>query len=52
MHHAYSADYLQIGNLRQVRQDFVLHAVSEIGVRFFFTKIFKRQHSDALFGNC
>ena len=34
----------------RVGQDFVLHAVGEEGVRFFFAQIFERKHRDAFLG--
>ncbi len=33
-HHARAADHLQIRDLRQVGQDFILHAVGEVSVLF------------------
>ena len=44
-----AADDFEIGNLRQVRQNIVLHAVGKIGVLLVITEIFKRQHGDTFF---
>jgi hypothetical protein len=37
---------LQVTNLRKVRQDIVLHTVSEVGVFLFIAQILERQHRD------
>ena len=47
LHHACATDHFQIGDFREVRQDFVLHAIGEISVLFIATKIFEWQHRDA-----
>ena len=49
LHHGGAADHFQVGDLRQVGQDLVLHAIGEEGVRFFFAQIFERKHRDAFF---
>jgi hypothetical protein len=43
-----AADYFEVGNFRQVSENFVLHAVSEIGVFLFAAQVLKRQHGNAL----
>ena len=50
LHHAGAADHFQVRDPGQVGEDFVLHAVGEKGVRFFFAQIFERKHGDAFFG--
>ena len=50
LHHRSAADHFQIGDLRQVGENFVLHAIGEIGVVFVVAEVFKRQHSDAFVG--
>src|SRR4029077_15795563 len=42
-----AADDFQVGDLRQVREDFVLYPISEIGILFVAAKILKGQDSDA-----
>ncbi len=42
-----AADHFQVGDLCQVRQDLVLHAIGEEGVGLFFAQIFEREHGDA-----
>ena len=49
LHDARAADHFQVGNLCQMGQDLVLHALGEEGVCFFFAQIFKRKHRDAFF---
>ena len=51
LHHARATDHFQVRDLRQVRQNFVLHAVGKISVLFVFAQVFKRQNRDALFRN-
>ena len=43
------ADNSQIGNLGQIRQDLILHAVGEIGVLFIVTQIFKWQNRNRFY---
>ena len=40
------ADDPQVGDPAQIRQDLILHAVSEVRVLFIVTQIFKRQNGD------
>ena len=47
LHHAGTTNHFQIGNLRQVGQDFVLHAVCEKGIGFFFAQVLERKNGDA-----
>ena len=49
LHDARAADDFQVGNSGQMGQDFILHALGEEGVCFFFAQIFKRKHRDAFF---
>ncbi len=51
LHDARAADHLEISDLRQVGQDFVLHAIGKIGVRFLLAQVLEGQHGDALFRN-
>ena len=44
--HGGVADDPQIRNPGQIRQDLILHAVSEVRVLFIVTQIFKRQNRD------
>ncbi len=48
LHHAGAADHFEVRDLRQVGQDFVLHAVGEKRVLLVVAQVFKRQHGDAL----
>src|SRR5205823_10253691 len=43
-----AADDFQVGDLRQVREDFVLHPIGEVSISFVFTSVFKREHRNAL----
>jgi len=47
IHHARSADHFEIGDLRQLGQDVVLHAVGKERVLFVVAQIFQRQHRNA-----
>src|SRR5437762_1962345 len=51
MHHARAADHLQVGDLRQVSEYFVLHTIGEIGVLLLVAEVFERQYRDAFLGN-
>src|SRR5438477_385874 len=51
MHHARAADHLQVGDLRQVSEYFVLHTIGEIGVLLLVAEILERQYRDAFLGN-
>ena len=42
-------DHLQIRDLGQARQNFLLDAVGKVGVGFVFAPVFKRKHRDAFF---
>ena len=48
-HHAGPADHLQIGDLRQLSQKVVLHAIDECRVFFLVAQVFKRQNGN---GSC
>ena len=48
LHHRGAADHLQVRDLRQVGQDFVLHAIGEEGVLRVAAQVFKWQHCDRL----
>src|SRR5207302_9921455 len=39
-------DYLQIGDLGQARQNLILDTLGEVGIRFVFAPVFKRQNRD------
>ncbi len=47
LHHAGSADDFEIGDLRQLGQNVVLHTIGEDGVFFLVVQIFKRQNGDS-----
>ena len=47
LQHRRAANYFQVGNLCQVSENFILHAVSKKGVFLFRTEIFKRQDGNA-----
>src|SRR5205085_8839346 len=51
LHHAGTADDLEVGDLSQIRQDFVLHSVGEKGVVWIAAQIVERQDSDAFLRN-
>src|SRR5205085_8604106 len=51
LHHAGTADDLEVGDLGQIRQDFVLHSVGEKGVVWIAAQIVERQDSDAFLRN-
>src|SRR5438132_9109297 len=51
LHDTRTADHLQVGDLRQVSEYFVLHTIGEIGVLLLVAEIFERQYGDAFFGN-
>src|SRR5436190_22590034 len=46
-HHAGPADDFEIGDLRQLGQNVVLHAISERRVFFLVAQVFKRQNGDS-----
>ena len=46
-----SRDHLQIRDVRQLRQNFILDAIGKVGVFFFAAQVFKRQNGDALLRN-
>ncbi len=48
-HHARAADHFEVGHFREIGQDFVLHAVGEVGILLVIAQIFERQHRDAFF---
>jgi hypothetical protein len=48
LHHARAADDLEVGHLRQRRQNFVLHAISEERVLLVFAQILERQDGNRL----
>ena len=45
-HHRCARNYLQIADLRQVRQNIVLNSVGEVSVLFFVAQVFKWEHCD------
>ena len=47
LHDARAADHFQIGDLRQIGEDLVLHAVSEEGVGLVLAQVLKRKNCDA-----
>ena len=49
-HHRGAADYLQVVDFRQARQDVVLDSVGKKRVLLVVAEIFERQNGDALFG--
>src|SRR5437868_14489204 len=46
LHHRSTADYFQVRDPRQIRQNLVLHAVGEKRVLGVAASVFKRQNSD------
>ena len=48
---ASAADYFEIGHLRQISQNVVLHTISEIRILFVIAKTFEREHGDAFRGH-
>src|SRR5437660_8705408 len=46
-HHACPADDFEIGDLRQLGQDVVLHAIGERRVFFLVAQVFKRKNGDS-----
>ena len=46
-HHAGPADDFQIGDLRQLGQNVVLHTIGKGRVFFLLAQIFKRQNGDS-----
>ena len=51
LHDARAADHFEIGDLREVGQNLVLHAIGEKGVLFVAAQIFKGKHGDAFLGH-
>src|SRR5439155_21002534 len=50
-HYRRATDHFQVGNLSEISQNLVLHAIGKKSVFFFVTQILEWQHRDALFGN-
>ena len=46
LHHARAADHFQIGDLREVGQNLVLHPIGEKDVLFVAAQVFEGKHSD------
>src|SRR6266566_10068520 len=42
-------DHLQVADASELGQDFILNAVSEIGISFFLAKVLERQYSNRFF---
>ena len=51
LHHRSAADHFQISQPRETAENFILHAVGEIGVFLFTAEIRERQHCNRLFRN-
>src|SRR5712692_371015 len=51
LHDRSAADHFQVRDLCQVGQNFVLHAVGEIGVLLFIAQVVEWKHSNALRGD-
>jgi hypothetical protein len=51
LHHACTTNYFQVRNFGEIREDFVLNAVCEIGVLFLIAKILKGKNGDTFCGN-
>src|SRR4030095_6774087 len=49
--HARSTDYFQVGDLDQVSEDFVLHAIGEERVFLVGTQVFEWQDCDTFVGD-
>src|SRR3954447_11150283 len=45
-------DHLQVGNLRQARQNLVLDSFGKVGIGPFLTPVFERQNGNGFFRNC
>jgi hypothetical protein len=54
LHDGSAADHFQIRDSGEVDEDFILHAISEVGIGFFLAQILKRQDGDRFTfdGNC
>jgi hypothetical protein len=48
LHHTCAADYSQIGDFRQIAQDFVLHAIGKKGVLLVVTEVLKREYGNSI----
>src|SRR4051794_9270852 len=51
LHHGRATDHLEVGDLGEVGQDLVLHAVGEEGVLFVLAQVSERKNGDALVGD-
>src|SRR5438128_2100067 len=51
LHHGGATDHLEVGDLGEVGQDLVLHAIGEESVLFILAQISERQNGDALVGD-
>src|SRR6266481_387022 len=51
LHHTRTADYLQVRDLRQIRQNLVLHSVRKKGVVRITAEIVERQNGNTFFRN-
>ena len=49
LHHARAANDLQVGDLSQIGQDFILHAIGEKSVLLVAAQVFEGQDSDGFF---
>src|SRR5439155_6609359 len=51
LHHGRAADYLQILDLGQTREQLFLNSISKEGVLFFLAQIIQRKNRNAFVGN-
>ena len=51
LHDRGAANDFQVRHLRQIGENFILHAIGKKGILLFVPQIFKRQDGDAFFGN-
>jgi hypothetical protein len=49
LHYRRATDHPQVGDLRQIAQNLILHTIGEKLVVGIAAEVFKRQHGDALF---
>src|SRR6267143_2413415 len=51
LHHACTTNYFQVGDLGEIGENFILHAVCEVSVLFLIAKILKGKNGDTFCGN-
>ena len=50
LHHTCSTNYFQVGDLSEVRKDFILDTIRKEGILLISAQVFKRKHGDRFFG--